>query len=943
MGQNDIKLPMIAPPAPEAAAFARYGTIPVDYSTGVPKISIPIYTIKTGQLEFPLSFSYHASGNKVSDIASSVGLGWVLNASGVVTQVGMGGHIDGTSGCQYKSSAEIDARKNISNLISPNNILQRQYSYYQIFSESGGLDDIVNGYADTQSDKYTYNFNGHSGGFRDDFTIPGEQMILMPYYPIQVIKGSNSVTIIDENGTSYVFDQIEVSNVYYTNSRTYSYYLSSMTSLDGVDKITFEYEILPGYKQKIPTQSLSYGREGHVFDPGNCDTYGSAPNAYLTRNTQEIYYSNIRAIKKISSKNCVIDFIYNATPRIDFGGKQLDEIKIYAASNNVLGKLIKDIKLDHSYFGTTNTNKRLKLNSITTYSNNNTAGEKHTFDYNPIILPDYTQEYSNIADAPKFPWDYWGYYNGEWNNVYAFPDIIPGINNVIGMNYGSYRAPSESNMQACILTGIQYPTGGKTEFRYQSNGDNGFGGLRIESISNFTKNNELAQVKSYEYGFLSYIYNAWSLNETYKYSIMHNYFSQVQNPYEPFSMPCSHDEEWTHINASPLYSYNEIIGQATYYDSVTEIQGTGTSNIGRTEYSYQYPEIEAVVPESATTFRINDFDWGSINPLLKTQKEYKFGNANPIKILTNNYVKVKDQIISTGFKLINGKQYQRMGGDRDFKETYAESYVNSFIYQDSKAFSERYNLANTTIVETLSNGDIISKNINYTYNDLLQLKDETETINGKTTQTSYKYVSEFLNNPVNNSVYQSMYLNHLYTPLVETTVAVNGVQVSRQYNQYKDFATKMYKQELVQTQKTSDNPLETRIQFNKYGNTGNPVEFLKTNDVVNSYIWGYEGQYPIAKIENASYESIAQALGTTVSGLMNYNETNLGVINGLRSSLPNAMVTTYTFDPLIGITSMTDPKGYTTYYEYDEFNRLKQVKDAQSNILSKNEYHYKNQ
>jgi YD repeat-containing protein len=62
----------------------------------------------------------------------------------------------------------------------------------------------------------------------------------------------------------------------------------------------------------------------------------------------------------------------------------------------------------------------------------------------------------------------------------------------------------------------------------------------------------------------------------------------------------------------------------------------------------------------------------------------------------------------------------------------------------------------------------------------------------------------------------------------------------------------------------------------------------------------------------------------------------------LRDDFPNAQVTTYTYDPLIGVTSITDPKGYTIYYEYDEFNRLKQVKDADGNILSNNQYNYKN-
>jgi len=76
------KVPSIQ--SPNIYNLGLYGIYPVDFSTGVPKIEIPIYTIKSGSLTFPITISYHASGIKVNQEASAVGLGWSLNAGGAI-------------------------------------------------------------------------------------------------------------------------------------------------------------------------------------------------------------------------------------------------------------------------------------------------------------------------------------------------------------------------------------------------------------------------------------------------------------------------------------------------------------------------------------------------------------------------------------------------------------------------------------------------------------------------------------------------------------------------------------------------------------------------------------------------------------------------------------------------------------------------------------------
>jgi YD repeat-containing protein len=188
-------------------------------------------------------------------------------------------------------------------------------------------------------------------------------------------------------------------------------------------------------------------------------------------------------------------------------------------------------------------------------------------------------------------------------------------------------------------------------------------------------------------------------------------------------------------------------------------------------------------------------------------------------------------------------------------------------------------------------------------------------------------------------------------------IGINEEQISLTTNLYSNYNNGINKKMLSQISslKGNHNILlnlgEPRVTYHDYDNKGNPIEISKEDGIHIVYIWGYNKTQPIAKIVNATFSEVSQYTTNlqTLSnndddrtiGDLGYEGELRGALNNLRVNLLNAQVTTYTYDPLVGITSVTDPRGQTVYYEYDEFNRLKFVKDHEGNILSKNEYNYR--
>jgi YD repeat-containing protein len=76
----------IVPPSPDATAFAKFGNVPVGLYTGVPQVSVPLYNLNIRDVSIPISLSYHSAGFTVEEEAGWSGLGWTLNAGGVITR-----------------------------------------------------------------------------------------------------------------------------------------------------------------------------------------------------------------------------------------------------------------------------------------------------------------------------------------------------------------------------------------------------------------------------------------------------------------------------------------------------------------------------------------------------------------------------------------------------------------------------------------------------------------------------------------------------------------------------------------------------------------------------------------------------------------------------------------------------------------------------------------
>ncbi len=461
-----------------------------------------------------------------------------------------------------------------------------------------------------------------------------------------------------------------------------------------------------------------------------------------------------------------------------------------------------------------------------------------------------------------------------------------------------------------------------------------YGGLRIKSITNHNHNGIQAYKKSFNYSDFNNVNK--SSGET---SVsLPSYFKKVKEPnFSINEIGITYISSWNNFDeivcVNPI-QVDMVNNTPVYYRNAKEVfeDGNNSYYIKRTYKNYGINFKSSLL----------SYEIGGVYMTMQTPSTFE-GYANGVleseEMVDSNGRTVSKTVYEKEFKLADGIDTQKIQCIK-----YAEMPYHCFAIEyptisrwfvDKKVTNTVYN----------ANGDLVNTTEMFYDNASHKLPTQQFVTNskGETIISKTKYPHDVNNTRLINDYRIAEVMQTETSKKVGSTIT----KLASQNKVFKDFAF-FYLLEKNQTSRNNQS-FEDRIIFHNYDGDTNPIEVSKKDGSKIRYVWGYEKTQPIAKIEGYTSISTAQKNAIKSAITASNNDVSVATENSLRTSLtalrnafPEAQVTTFTYDPLIGVTSITDPRGEVVYYEYDEFNRLRFVKNTEGEILKEHTYNYKN-
>ncbi|WP_330745907.1 hypothetical protein [Chryseobacterium sp. CP-77] len=493
----------IVPQTPEVSALFKNFETPVSLNTGVPNISIPIYTIKEGDIDFNLSLSYNSSGVTVGERSTWVGLGWNLPISTLARNVRQVPD-DLSYGFFYEQQYTVKNVYAIRNSQTPEQ--QTLCDEICIKHQQGILDLESDDYRLTLPDGKSISFMVNQERSAEN---PIGQIVQFPEsdYKIKYNQTDGSWLVTNPSGYQYVYEK---GNIIYL-SHTYSIGGGSI----GTPPIggTTSYNSTWILSKIISPTNRVLNFEYDSINYDDCDLVNQTKTIVTEggNNSRNEVFTNYGRTKGTNTfiKRIYGDFgevLFNKSERQDYAtyGRKLDNIEI-KNNNNVINK----IELQYDYMTSSvpspvyscnryepndNIAKRLRLNKVL-FASNTDKPYSYQLKYNSQLLP----------HRFSYARDWWGYYNGQINNQ----GLTPSIDLVLEEQ--NKRDVNQESTKAGILEEIVYPTGGKTKFTFENN-------KGIDHINSVGRGNEFHDITPYIIQYKHFSTNentSQQLNKTY--------------------------------------------------------------------------------------------------------------------------------------------------------------------------------------------------------------------------------------------------------------------------------------------------------------------------------------------------------------------------------------------------------------------------------------------
>lgn len=607
--------------------------------------------------------------------------------------------------------------------------------------------------------------------------------------------------------------------------------------------------------------------------------------------------------------------------------------------------LIKKAQLSYDHLG--GEFKRPFLKSVSHINSN----QVYSFEYNKTnMLPAY---YTKGID-------HWGYWNGQDSNTKLF--VFDTYNEATGdytLN-NTVRDANAQNYDVALLKKITYPTKGSSIFEYEpqyygkrierisssaflptlTNNDGLTGGARIKKITNRNEIGELSSEKEYQYtntlngSASSGLLMNWP---RYLYAVtMSGWHGNLGSINSTILIRTS-----SSVQKNSLDSYN--VG----YSKVFEIE----NNKGYTEYNFTTYEThpDLLNPDVSNIRKYDNVMNNFSPPNLFQNFRNLYGIDKSIlrgRPLSQKYFSQTDLV--NPIKKVDYEYYDNMdynpSNTKDNNNYVSIYHLSGSWVQAHRKFMNPSPTKKITTTDYYGNAQIITKSENI-FDDPLHLnlsKINNTSSDNSITQTAYKYVAD------NASLIAA---NMVGIPL-ETETKKDGKMISKVETTYRNSSPYQLLPSSELSYDVQDpTAASTDLLYDKYDNKGNLQQYTTKDGISTTIIWGYNQTKPIAKITGAKLSDIQQSLidavvnASTTDNAATPNNDETVFLNELNTfrkhnSMSAYQVTTYTYDPSIGVRTITPPSGIRENYSYDTAHRLKAIIDVNGKILKEYNYNY---